>query len=146
MNLSGLAGFSALLGAVGGLVGCGSDAGGGSCTPDADGVVGGNYRFEVTVDDTAFTPKILTVQNRSTVRLSLENTGITPHDFAIDCLPTPNEDGCPTKSCFSAAAKSAAIAPGESAVLTFPVPQVEGLYTFRSTQPGDAQTGQFIVQ
>ena len=34
---------------------------------------------------------------------------------SVDCLPTPNDNGCPTKSCFPAGASIPSIEPGESA-------------------------------
>ncbi|MET0591918.1 MAG: hypothetical protein ABW133_04415, partial [Polyangiaceae bacterium] len=67
---------------------------------DADGVIGGNVAFSLTVDDEGFTPAILTAQNAAKVTLTLNNAGNKAHSFVIDCLPTPNDRGCPTTSCF----------------------------------------------
>jgi hypothetical protein len=113
---------------------------------DADGVIGGGYTFELTVDDAEFHPKILKAQNRADVELTLINAGTTPHDFAITCLPTPNDDGCPTQACFDDGARIAAVEPGQNGTATFSTPRAEGIYEFRSTLAGDTQSGQFIVQ
>lgn len=116
------------------------------CSDDADGVSGGDYTFVVTVDDTSFTPALFAAQNGANVTLTVKNAGTKPHDFVIDCLPTPNDLGCPTSSCFEAGAAFAALAPGASETHAFVTPTPEGIYTFRSDLPGDAQTGQFVVQ
>ena len=129
------------------LVACGSSSGGDICGPgDQDGVAGGSYAFDLTVTDDAFQPSILKAQNDATVTLTLTNTGTKPHDFVIDCLATPNGNGCPTTSCFPVSAVIAAVAPGATATATFVTPLPEGIYVFRSDPPGDTQTGQFIVQ
>jgi hypothetical protein len=126
----------------------------GACAPpDQDGIAGGTTVFQLYVNDDAFyrggdagTWPILTAENKSTVKLTVTNTGTRPHDFSIDCYPTPNTMGCPTKSCFPTDASIPAIAPGASATATFKVPLLDGvIYTFRSNLPGDAQTGQFNV-
>ena len=128
------------------VVGCTSAEKGEPCElDDADGVIGGNYEFELTVSDTEFTPKIIKTQNSAMVRLTLTNEGTTTHDFKIDCLPTPNSDGCPQEACFADEAEISAVAPGQKGNATFMVPRAEGIYTFRSTQNGDEQTGQFVV-
>jgi hypothetical protein len=117
------------------------------CQPDdADGVIGGHDNFEVKVSDEKFTPKVLTSQNRSNVTLKLENEGTTPHGFAIECLPTPNSDGCPQESCFPEAAKIEPVAPGESATAEFEVPLVEGIYVITTGVDGDDFEAQFVVQ
>lgn len=113
---------------------------------DADGIVGGDYTFEVSVNDVAFTPVILKAQNDALVTLTLTNTGTTPHNLVVDCLPTPNDNGCPTEACFPDEAKIAALEPGESASTTFLTPLPEGIYDFRSDLAGDTQSGQFILQ
>ncbi len=120
-----------------------------TCTPDdADGIISEPARLVVTVSDTEFAPKILTAQNSSDITLTLENEGTTPHGFVVDCLPTPNNDGCPLESCFPDDAKIEPLAPGESATITFQTPLVEGIYDFRSDVPEDTELtpGQFIVQ
>jgi hypothetical protein len=125
----------------------GAGADGGACGPsDQDGLNGGSSTLDLTVDDDAFAPIILKAQNLSTVTLTLSNTGTRPHDFVVDCLPTPNDNGCPTTSCFPDAAVIPAVAPGASASTTFVTPNPEGIYDFRSDLPGDTMTGQFVVQ
>jgi hypothetical protein len=120
-----------------------------ACTPDdADGIISEPARLVVTVTDREFSPKILAAQNSSDITLTLENQGTSPHGFVIDCLPTPNTDGCPTESCFPSESQVEPLAPGESATITFETPLVEGIYDFRSDVSEDAQLtpGQFIVQ
>jgi len=119
---------------------CGS-ATKGTCQPDdADGVVGGSVTFDLTVDDVGFSPAILPAQNLTNVTLTLHNAGTKPHDFVIDCLATPNDNGCPTTSCFPPAASIPTIAPGASATTMFVTPNPEGLYSFHSDLQGDAVT------
>jgi hypothetical protein len=113
------------------------------CSPDSDGINGGDYTFVLDVSDTAFSPIILKAQNDANVTLTITNTGSVPHDFSIDCLPTPNDQGCPTTSCFDPDSTFAPIAPGVSTTQTFATPNPEGIYTFRSS---DGVTGQFVVQ
>jgi hypothetical protein len=128
-----------------------------SCKPDdSDGLVGGCYVFELTVDDTGFSPIILKAQNRAEVTLTVTNAGSKAHGFAVDCLPTPNGVGCPPQSCFSPAASVDSIAPGDHATMTFATPSPEGIYNFRSGVADDARVepdggltglwGQFVVQ
>jgi len=120
-----------------------------ACTPDdADGIISEPARLVVTVTDTEFSPRILAAQNSSDVTLTLDNQGTTPHGFVIDCLPTPNRDGCPTESCFSSQAQIEPLAPGESTRITFVTPLVEGIYGFHSggSEDTDPEPGQFIVQ
>ena len=120
-----------------------------SCVPDdADGIVDQDITVALTVDDTTFGPAIVKTQNSSKVTLTLTNKGTRAHGFSIDCLPTPNQRGCPTESCFPAEAKVAPIAAGQTATVTFTSPAVEGIYTYRSTADGDSAlaTGQFILQ
>jgi len=127
---------------------------GGACVPpDEDGVIGKPAVFQLYVNDDAFyrggdagTSPILTAQNMGPVTLTLTNTGTKPHDFSVDCYPTPNTMGCPTKSCFPPGSSIPAVAPGASATVMFVVPLLDGvIYTFRSDLPGDTQTGQFNV-
>ena len=140
-------GMTLLLGVV---VACSSDGGSGdACAPDdADGIVGVELAAAVTVDDTAFAPPIVKVQNRSFLTLTLRNKGTRPHGFTVDCLPTPNSRGCPTQACFPESARIAPIAPGASTTVKVMTPAVEGIYTYRSPAPGDAglATGQLILQ
>lgn len=107
---------------------------------------GGDFVFDLTVDDDAFAPRELPAQNLANVKLTLTNKGTRPHDFVVECMPTPNDNGCPARSCFPDAAAVAALAPDASTTRTFVTPNPEGTYTFRSDLPGDTQTGQFIVQ
>jgi hypothetical protein len=119
----------------------------GACVPgDADGILGTEKTFDVTVDDDAFAPAILKAQNLTEVTLTLTNDGTTPHDFVVGCLATPNDTGCPTKSCFPMSSAVDAVDPGESRTVRFTAPRVEGIYTFRSSVEGDTQKGQFVVQ
>jgi hypothetical protein len=151
----------ALLAVVAGEIHCSSldpngQSGGdaGACVPpDEDGVIGLPAVFQLYVNDDTFyrggdagTSAILTAQNLAPVMLTLTNTGTKPHDFSVDCYPTPNSMGCPTKSCFPADSSIPAVAPGKSASVMFMVPLLDGvIYTFRSDLPGDTQTGQFNV-
>ena len=137
--------------------GGGDDGSSSSCIPsDSDGIVGGCYAFDVTVDDTGFSPIILKAQNLATVTVTLRNTGTRPHDFVIGCIPI-SYPGCPPQQCFSAGANIPSLAPGQSATATFTTPNPEGIYDFRSDVAGDSQLdsddggvtgiwGQFVVQ
>lgn len=118
-----------------------------ACVPDdLDGVIGGDVTFEVTLDDDAFSPRILTAQNRALVTLTLSNDSSEARGFFVECLQTPNDDGCPTESCFPDEARIEPIAPGESATTEFEVPLVEGAYTIVSA-PGETEpSAQFIVK
>lgn len=122
---------------------------------DADGVIGGNIAFSLTVDDEGFSPAILAAQNTANVTLTLHNAGNKAHSFVIDCLPTPNERGCPLTSCFPQGSSITRLSPGESAMSIFEVPRVEGIYYFHSDVAGDTDEacraaakgcGQFIVK
>jgi hypothetical protein len=122
---------------------------------DADGVIGGNVAFELNVTDGGFEPTILAAQNLAKVTLTLSNKGTKLNSFVIDCIPTPNINGCPTTSCFPATASIAPVDPGGSAVTTFEVPRAEGIYYYHSDVPGDTPDpcmagavgcGQFIVK
>jgi hypothetical protein len=131
------------------VVGCGGGDGGSGdpCKPDdADGVVGGKYTFDVTIDDTAFTPMILKAQNTAAITLNLHNTGDAPHGFSVGCIKTPNDNGCATKSCFPDGATVDPLDPGADATLKFTVPLVEGIYPITSSADGDTATAQFVVQ
>jgi hypothetical protein len=117
------------------------------CKPDdADGILGTADTFEVTVTDDAFAPKVLASQNLTHVTLRLTNDGTTPHGFVIACLQTPNDDGCPTASCFPDEAKVEPLEPGDSRTIEFEVPLVEGIHAVSTGVEGDAAEGQFIVQ
>jgi hypothetical protein len=121
----------------------------GTCTPDdADGIISEPAKLVVTVTDTGFSPKILTTQNTSDITLTLHNEGTRWHGFVVDCLPTPNADGCPLESCFPDDSRIAPLAPDESATIAFESPLVEGIYAFRSDAAEDSalEPGQFIIQ
>jgi hypothetical protein len=113
---------------------------------DQDGIIGGQDVFVLRVDDDGFDPIILTTQNDSDVTLTLENNGTAPAGFRVDCLPTPNDDGCAQQSCFPSEHAIDPIEPGGSATVNFEVPEVEGSYVYRALPGDDARTGQFIVQ
>jgi hypothetical protein len=113
------------------------------CFPDHDGLNGGNYIFDVTVDDTGFSKMIFATQNDATATLTLKNTGTKPHGFAIECTsvtpayPTVPK-GCPDVACFPSNAYIAPLAPGESKTVTFGTPTPDGLlYPVRSSEPND---------
>jgi hypothetical protein len=120
-----------------------------ACTPDdADGIIDEPATLLLTVSDTEFEPKILSAQNTSDITLTLRNNGTKPHSFVVDCLPTPNNDGCPTESCFPSESTIDPVPPGESATIMFETPLVEGIYSFHSDVVGDEELepGQFIIQ
>ena len=120
-----------------------------ACTPnDADGIIDQPENPRLTVSDTEFVPKIVTAQNTSTITLTLVNEGTRRHGFVVDCKKTPNDDGCPTQSCFPSAAAIPPIDPGTELTVEFESPLVEGIYDFHSDQPEDAEleAGQFIIQ
>ena len=134
-----------LLGVV--LSGCTSTSGGGGdagCFPDNDGLNGGDYTFDLTVDDTGFSKTILASQNNSQATLTLTNAGTKPHGFAVGCTSTastyPNAPaGCPTTACFPANATIAPLTPGQSQTITFDTPTPDGLlYPFTSNEPNDS--------
>jgi hypothetical protein len=113
------------------------------CFPDHDGINGGDYTFDITVDDTGFSKTILASQNDATVTLTVKNTGTKPHGFAVECtsvLPAyPSvPDACPSLACFPSNSIIAPLAPGESKTVTFFTPTPDGLlYPFKSTEPSD---------
>jgi hypothetical protein len=129
------------------LIGCSDEGEGDKCElEDADGIIGGTYTFALRVNDQSFEPIVFPGQNTADVTLTLTNQGTGVGGFSIDCLPTPNSDGCPTQSCFPDSHVIEPIAPGASATVVFKIPEVEGIYTFRALRDDDARTGQFIVQ
>lgn len=109
--------------------------------PDQDGVIGGDYTFEVTVNESGFTPTILKAQNSGAITLTVRNTGSKAHGFSIECL---NVQGC--TSCFPAAAKVDQLAAGAQKTLKFTAPEQEGIFTIKSEVEGDTFTAQFILQ
>lgn len=117
------------------------------CAPDDfDGIQGGDVLFEVTVNDDGFRPLIFTAQNRANVTVTLTNEGSRPLGFWIECLKTPNDDGCPTEACFPDSAQIAPIEPGETATSEFEVPIVEGTYTVVAEEGESEPSAQFVVK
>ena len=113
------------------------------CFPDTDGINGGSYVFDLTVDDTGFSKTILSTENDATVTLTLKNTGTKPHGFVVACTnvtpayPTVPA-GCPDLACFPSNAFIAPLNPGESKTITFDTPTPDGLdYPFSSSDPSD---------
>jgi hypothetical protein len=117
---------------------------GGSCFPDGDGVSGGYYTFDLTVDDTGFSKSLLNTQNNARVSLTLKNTGAKPHGFTVGCTSvTPVYPdlpaGCPTMACFPSAATIPPLAPGASSTIVFSTPTPDNLiYPFKSSEPNDS--------
>jgi hypothetical protein len=129
------------------LTACSGEDEGDKCElEDADGVIGGAYTFALRVDDQKFDPIIFSGQNTADVTLTLTNQGNGLAGFSIDCLPTPNSDGCAQESCFPESHAIAPIAPGASETAIFKIPEVEGIYTFRTLAGDNARTGQFVVK
>jgi len=130
----------------------------GVCYPDNDGINGGSYVIDLTVDDTGFlasvedgdagdggiTKNIIATQNDAQVTLTLTNTGTKPHGFQVDCtsvcpaysaLPT----GCSPNACFPSNSTISTLAPGASITITFDTPTPDGLlYPFKSPVPADS--------
>jgi hypothetical protein len=129
------------------VLGCSDDEAGGACElEDLDGIIGGAYTFALHVDDIGFEPRVIAVQNTAEITLTLTNDASTTSGFSIDCLATPNQDGCPAQSCFPDSHLIAPVAPGASATVHFRVPEVEGIYSFRALAEDDLRTGQIVVQ
>jgi hypothetical protein len=113
------------------------------CFPDHDGINGGHFVFDLTVDDTGFSKTILATQNDATVTLTLENTGKKPHGIEVECTsvkpayPTVPA-GCPDLACFPSNATIAPLMPGETRTVTFVTPTPDGLlYPVKSSNPED---------
>ena len=112
------------------------------CYPDNDGINGGSYTFDLTVDDTGFSKLLLSTQNDAQATVKLTNTGTKPHGFEIGCTTTSAPAGCPTRVCFPANATIAPLMPGETKTITFDTPTPDGiLYPFKSTEPSDTGSG-----
>jgi hypothetical protein len=138
----------ALFGAA--LFGCassttnGGGTGGNACFPDGDGINGGEYTFDLAVDDTGFSKMILSTQNDAQATVTLKNTGTKPHGFKVGCTSTapayPDAPaGCPTTACFPTNAVIAPLAPGASQTITFDTPTPDSLiYPFTSNEPDDS--------
>jgi hypothetical protein len=116
----------------------------GACYPDGDGLNGGSYTFDLTVDDTGFSKNILATQNDAQVTVTLKNIGTKPHGFVVGCANVcqvyPNlPAGCSPTACFPSNATIAPLAPGASATITFDTPTPDGIiYPFKSSAPGDS--------
>jgi len=127
------------------LLACESSTGGSaSCYPDNDGINGGSYTFDLTVDDTGFSKLVLSTQNDAQATVTLQNTGTKPHGFTVGCtsvLPSYPDPpaGCSTTACFPSDATIAPLTPGASKTITFDTPTPDGLiYPFKSTEPDDS--------
>ena len=116
-----------------------------ACAEVGDGISGGAENIVIVVDDDGFHPRLVTAQDKAKVTLTVKNQGTRPHGFAVQCVPTPNHDDCPTESCFPDKATIGPIPPGGTATTTFVAPDLERLYPVRSTVRGDDVTGQFNV-
>jgi hypothetical protein len=116
-----------------------------TCTEVGDGISGGAATLAIVVDDDGFRPRVVTAQDKAKVTLTLKNEGTRPHGFMVECVPTPDHEGCPMESCFPDNATIAPIPPGGSATITFLAPDLERLHPIRSTAHGDTLTGQFKV-
>jgi hypothetical protein len=129
------------------LAGCSSSSSGGgdggACFTDGDGINGGAYTFDLTVDDTGFSKNILATQNDAQVTLTLTNMGTKPHGFEVECASVTSAypdlpAGCPTTACFPAGSTIAPLAPGASKTITFDTPTPDGIiYPFKSSEPAD---------
>jgi len=122
----------------GGQAGLGGD--------DQDGVVGGTYAFEITVDDSKFSPTaIWKTQNVADVTLSLKNEGTRSHGFRVRCLAVSSAPS--GTSCFPSSTSIAPLDPGANATKKFRVPYPEGIYDVDDgTGVPSGPTGQFIIQ
>jgi hypothetical protein len=115
------------------LAGCVSSVGGG----DQDGIMGGDYSFQVVVGDQGFMPAILKTENLARVHLRLENVGSKPRGLAIGCLGS---------ACFPADATISPLRPTATATAEFITPATEGIYPISSGVAGDIFSAQFILQ
>jgi hypothetical protein len=113
------------------------------CFPDHDGINGGTYPIDLTVDDTGFSKTVIGTQNDATAVLTLKNTGTKPHGFEVECTsvvpayPTVPA-GCPSVACFPSNSIIGPLAPGESQTITFFTPTPDGLnYPVKSSEPSD---------
>jgi hypothetical protein len=119
-------------------------AAGDACFPDADGFTGYAYTLDLTVDDAAFSKRVLSTQNNSTVTLTLKNVGTLPHGFELACVDVTTEypslpAGCPRVTCFPDASTIAPLMPGDSQTVTFVTPTTDNLiYPFESSAADDA--------
>jgi hypothetical protein len=132
----------------------GGDADDTACFPDNDGLTGGPYTIDLTVDDNGFSKTVINTQNQSMVTLRLKNNGTKDHGFEVGCTSVtsayPNlPPNCPSMACFPRDCGSDAgsqncstippIAPGASATITFVTPTPDNLiYPFKSSAPDDS--------
>jgi hypothetical protein len=116
----------------------------GACFPNREGVFGGNFTVDLTVNDTGFSTAVLGSTSDAQVTLTLTNYGTKPHGFEVDCASvafaySPAIPGCPTTSCFPASSTIRPLAPGASQTITFEAPSPDGLdYPFKSSEPADS--------
>jgi hypothetical protein len=124
-----------------------ADAGAAHCYPDNDGINGGDYTFDLIVNDDGFfatgpdagMKDILTAQNDAQVTLTLTNKGTKKHGFKVGCTTAPAPDGCSTTVCFPANSEIAPLEPGEAKTITFDTPTPDGIiYPFTSNEPNDS--------
>jgi hypothetical protein len=114
-----------------------------ACFPDHDGINGGTYTIDITVDDTQFSKTVIGTQNDATAILTVKNAGTKPHGFEVECTSVAPAystvpAGCPSVACFPANSIIAPLQPGESKTITFDTPTPDGLnYPVRSSEPGD---------
>jgi hypothetical protein len=134
------------------LVHCSSSSGphgsgsadGGGCFADSDGINGGSYTIDLTVDDTGFSKTVLNTENDATITLTLMNAGTKSHGFEVGCTSVlsqyPNLPAmCPSMSCFPQNSTIAPIPPGSSKTITFFTPTADNLiYPFMSSEPSDS--------
>lgn len=92
---------------------------------------GGDFRFQLSVLETAFMPSTLTVENDARVTVVLRNRGTRAHDFVVSMIPD---------------AKIAAIDPTQTATVTFKSPNQEKVYPFSCDLPGHNEVGSLVVK
>lgn len=113
------------------------------CFADIDGVTDRPATINLTVDDDAFSKRVLNTQNSSTITFTLTNAGTVPHGFEVACASVTSvypdvPAGCPDTSCFPDASSVDPIMPGESKTVTFTTPVPDNLiYPFESSSPDD---------
>jgi hypothetical protein len=123
----------------------GSDADGGECYPDNDGVNDMAQNVELTVDDKEFSRIAITTQNASPITFTLKNKGTKPHGFVVEStsvLPGyPNlPAGCATTASFPPDSTITALAPGKSKTITFMTPTPDNItFPFKSNEADDSK-------
>lgn len=127
---------------AGGTLDAGDDAG--ACLFNNDGLSGGDFAVDLTVDDTGFSKDVIATGNDAQITLTLTNNGTKPHGFEVECTSLapayPNVPaGCPTTTCFPSSSTISPLSPGASQTITFETPTPDGLvYPFKSSEPGDS--------